>query len=161
MFITQDELRRQLHYDPETGVLTRLVRASNYMPGSVAGTTKNRDGYPVVRVLGRRYQVHRLAWLYMTGEWPSQEIDHINTVRSDNRWANLRDVSRLVNANNKSPGASAKSRRVYWDGRKGGRWYGSFKYMGKIYYAGSSRDRDEALKMVEEKRSLIMKAAQA
>lgn len=156
MPINQDDLKRSLHYDPKTGDFTRLVRASNMPAGSIAGSIQTRDGYVIIRVLGHRHTAHRLAWLYMTGTWPSGEIDHINRVRADNRWENLRDVSHMENVHNCSPEKSAKSQNVYWDGRKGGRWYGSFCFKKKSYYAGCSRDRETALRLVEKMKSEVM-----
>lgn len=155
MSLTQDQLQQQLHYNPDTGVFTRLVRASNMLPGTVAGTVHARDGYVVIRVLGAKYAAHRLAWLYMTGKWPSQEIDHINRDRADNRISNLRDVTHMVNMSNLSQRIDPRQ-GVYWDGRKGGRWYGMFKHQCKTYYAGSSRSRHEAIRLVELKKKEII-----
>lgn len=70
--------------------------------GKVAGNT-NHAGYVRIGLGGAKsnsYMAHRLAWLYMTGEWPVADIDHINGKRSDNRWVNLRSVSRSVNLQN-------------------------------------------------------------
>lgn len=152
MPIDHEDLKRALSYDPETGVFTRLVRASNRPAGSPAGYKQQRDGYILVRVLGQTFSAHRLAWFYMTGAWPDQEIDHINRMRADNRWENLRDVTRAVNMENR---VECKS-NVYWDSRKGGRWYGLFRHEGKAYYAGSSRDKAEALRLVTEKRTAVL-----
>lgn len=58
------------------------------------------DGYKRCSILKKYFQLHRLIWLYMTGEWPKGEIDHINGDRSDNRWCNLRDVSHKENSIN-------------------------------------------------------------
>ncbi len=81
--VTQAELKALLHYDPASGVFTWVAGQRS---GCVAGAMWK--GYISVRIAGRNYQVHRLAWLYMTGEWPADEIDHKNTVRDDNRWTN-------------------------------------------------------------------------
>jgi hypothetical protein len=97
--LTQQRLRELLHYDPLTGLFTRLVAASNAPAGSAAGSLAN-IGYLRISVDGARYLAHRLAWLYVHGEWPQQEIDHINGDKIDNRIANLRDASRGVNCQN-------------------------------------------------------------
>ncbi len=98
-----EELRLALSYDAETGILTRRVFVGGRyggLPGSVAGT-KNEQGYVIVSHRCQRYRAHRIAWALVTGEWPSCEIDHINGIRDDNRWANLRDVASAINAQNK------------------------------------------------------------
>ena len=90
---TCEQIKNALHYDPETGLFTWLISPSQRAPkGSVAGTL-NDAGYLLIGFEGKRYRAHRLAWLYMTGEWPSSEIDHRNTNRRDNRWENLREAS--------------------------------------------------------------------
>lgn len=88
-------------YDPETGLLVRLVRTSNCVHvGEVAGCLNN--GYFRVSVNGKRYLLHRLAWFIHYGAWPKDQLDHINRNRTDNRIANLREVDYLENNKNKS-----------------------------------------------------------
>lgn len=99
--ITVQELKTLLHYNPDTGVFTWLVNRPNGIKrGDVANGTITVDGYSKIRLMGRRYLAHRLAWLYVTGDWPKNQIDHINTVPLDNRITNLRDVSGAVNKQN-------------------------------------------------------------
>jgi hypothetical protein len=89
-----------LRYDPDTGSFTWLAcAAAQVKPGAKAGRL-NSQGYTEISISSRKYQAHRLAWLYMTGAWPEHTIDHINGVRSDNRIQNLRDVTRAVNLQN-------------------------------------------------------------
>ena len=98
--LTQAELKRLLHYDPETGVFTWRVRASDKVRiGQIAGCTHGK-GYRLIRVLGRLYLAHRLVWLYMRGETPPKGVDHINGVRDDNRMANLRRATHAENNQN-------------------------------------------------------------
>lgn len=99
--IDATELRRLMKYDPDTGVMTRLFRASNWPAGSIAGAKETR-GYLTTRIQGHTYKIHRLAWLYMTGEWPTGDIDHVNGDGMDNRWINLREASRSQNCCNAS-----------------------------------------------------------
>lgn len=87
-------LRELLHYNPITGVFTRLlVFGGGRQIGDVAGFV-NKCGYRVIGVEGKKYSAHHLAWLYMTGEWPTAEhMDHKNLNKSDNRWENLREAT--------------------------------------------------------------------
>lgn len=98
--LTAQKLRELLHYDPLTGKFTRLVRTSNRINiGDEAGSF-NAKGYRQIYLGGLNYRANRLAWLYMTGEWPVNVVDHINGNRSDDRWSNLRDVPSFVNQQN-------------------------------------------------------------
>jgi hypothetical protein len=93
-------LREVLAYCEETGVFTWKVSNSNRAKvGGVAGCI-HVSGYRVINVDGCAYKAHRLAWLYVHGEWPVADIDHINGVRDENRIANLRSVTRSVNQQN-------------------------------------------------------------
>jgi len=100
------ELRRILRYDPDTGAFYRLVPSGNgrYKPGSRADhvASSNYGKYPVYRVYakGKAYEAHRLAWFYMTGEWPKYLIDHIDNEGTNNAWRNLREATRITNAHN-------------------------------------------------------------
>jgi hypothetical protein len=98
--ITQDELKKLLNYDTNTGIFTWKVKPSNNVKiGSVAGTSHN-CGYKIIRINKKQYLSHRLAWLYTYGEMPSNLIDHINGDRSDNKLENLRDCNIKQNAHN-------------------------------------------------------------
>lgn len=92
-----------LTYDPTTGIfkwLTPPRKARRVKPGDLAGTV-NRYGYVVITVGGVKHRAHRLAWLFVTGSWPTEQIDHINGVRADNRFVNLRDVGHEINVHNR------------------------------------------------------------
>lgn len=98
--LTQEELKSQLHYEPDTGIFTWLVSNSNRIKiGDVAGC-KTARGYITIRVFNKSYTAHRLAWLYITGEWPKDQIDHVNRVKHDNRICNIRDVTGAENCMN-------------------------------------------------------------
>lgn len=101
--LTAEEVRYFFDYDKETGNLIRINTSKNHPHrlNKVAGC-KYSEGYIVVSVPGgRRFSAHRLIWLWVYGEWPKHEIDHINGNRSDNRIENLRDVTRSVNGENR------------------------------------------------------------
>lgn len=99
--MTAELLRSLLAYDAATGVFTWRRQLSGVAPvGSVAGTIyKNCRRY--ITVARKRYFASQLAWLYVHGEWPSVQIDHKNTKRSDDRIDNLRLATNQQNAANK------------------------------------------------------------
>lgn len=94
-----DELKRRLHYDPENGVFIWVEpRCVRIKPGDRAGS-RTDQGYRRIEIFNRQIKEHRLAWFYMTGEW-AEIIDHINGVRDDNRWVNLRAATDSGNRHN-------------------------------------------------------------
>lgn len=102
MTITQEELKKSLRYDPETGVFRWAVNRGRLLSGNVAGyvSISNMKQYIKIRINYKNYYGHRLAWLYMTGEWPENEIDHIDGNGTKNEWVNLRSVNRADNMKN-------------------------------------------------------------
>ena len=114
--ITQSEVKGIFNYDPETGDFTwRVDRGTRAKAGDKAGC--NHNGYIRVGLDGRNYLVHRLIWLYMTGAFPDGEIDHINRVKDDNRFGNLRVVSSKGNSKNLSLSKANTTgiSGVFWD----------------------------------------------
>lgn len=100
--ITQSELKSQLHYEPKTGIFTRLIANCNRIKvGDVAGDLHSTSGYCRITLNSSRYLSHRLAWLYIYGVMPKNEIDHINGVVDDNRIVNLRSATRSQNLFNR------------------------------------------------------------
>jgi len=94
---TQERLKQLLDYDPETGLFSRL----SGWRGKKVGTI-DAKGYVRICVDYSIFRAHRLAWIYMTGEIPDDQIDHVNGDRSDNRWANLRSATQSQNQFNRS-----------------------------------------------------------
>jgi len=99
--LTPERARELFRYDPLTGEFSRRISVGRFSAGSRAGY--NSDGYRRVGIDGRPYRVHRVIWLMMTGRWPNDVIDHINGNRSDNRFCNLRELSRSENARIRHP----------------------------------------------------------
>lgn len=98
--INQSYLKECLHYDPDTGIFTRTISAGASKAGDPAGSD-NGLGYIRLRVgKNRKIMAHVAAWLYMTGDLPNDEIDHINGNSKDNRWKNLRLTSSSINSRN-------------------------------------------------------------
>jgi hypothetical protein len=92
-------LLEALHFDPQTGVFVwRVSTGQRVKAGEEAGCIDN--GYRVIKLDGRMYRAHRLAWFYCHGEWPAQQIDHRNGRRDDNRLSNLRVVDNSTNMEN-------------------------------------------------------------
>ena len=112
---TYARLREVLHYDTETGVFTWLKSGSGRRPDLTAGR-QHSEGYIHIGIDGRRYYAHRLAWLYMTGAFPKEQIDHKNADRSDNRWSNLREATQFQN------NANARRSKRNKSGFKGVSW---------------------------------------
>lgn len=100
--LSQERVQELLIYNPATGSLAwKLSPGNRIKPGQKAGCVKS-NGYRVVAIDKRIYYSSKLIWLYMTGEWPSMTIDHIDRNRSNEKWNNLRHISRAHNATNKS-----------------------------------------------------------
>jgi hypothetical protein len=134
--LTATRLRELLHYDPETGVFTWAVSAGTACAGAVAGSLNNR-GYRAIMIGRRYYAAHRVIWLWMTGEWPKHEIDHINMDKGDNRWANLREATHSQNNANSSTYANNSSgfKGVHWFKRHR-KWQAGIRINGKKTHLG-------------------------
>ena len=90
MIFTLNYLRSILTYDPETGIFTNRVQRG--LRGDIGKPTGSydKDGYVILQINGKKYKAHRVAWLWMTGEWPEHEIDHKDGQPWNNVWLNLR-----------------------------------------------------------------------
>lgn len=97
--LTQEILKQNLYYDKDTGLFSRIKSARLSNNGSVGSVQTH--GYRAISVNGKLYRAHRLAWLYVYGEFPKNQIDHINGNRDDNRIENLREASVTQNSYNK------------------------------------------------------------
>lgn len=126
-----EELRRDYSYDPETGIFRRIEtgRRVGYY---------NEKGYVGVGVGGKNYKAHRLAWLYMTGEPPPLYIDHINGVRDDNRWCNLRSATMSQNCFNSRKRQNKNYKSKYKGvSRYYRKWMASIRVNGKTLRLGT------------------------
>jgi len=99
--LTQQHLKQLVEYDKDTGIFTRLTPYGDNEIGDIIGFINNR-GYMIISLRGKAYLAHRLAWLYITGDDPKEVIDHINQIKSDNRFSNLRDITFSRNLRNSS-----------------------------------------------------------
>lgn len=142
--LNAERLRELLRYDPETGVFTWLVRTSTCIKvGDVAGTTDTL-GYILIRVDGVRYKAHRLAFLWMTGEWPKDMIDHINGAKGDNRFANLRPATPAENRQNQRRAKSNSQTGLLGVCRHGKRFRATIRIDGRYIHLGTFDTPDQA-----------------
>lgn len=143
--ITQEYLKSILHYDPETGVFTRLSdKTGRFGVGSRVGSISDH-GYLKTSISGKEYYLHRLAFLFMLGEIPKHEIDHINMSRDDNRWYNLRQATRSENGMNKKAQSNNKSgvKGIFFDRRRN-RWVAKIGKNGSKKEIGAFVTKEEA-----------------
>lgn len=136
--ITQKELKRILTYNTRTGEFVWKVAKGRAVAGRNAGFITKDTGYHIIKINKRRYPAHRLAWLYVTGEFPVGEIDHINRDRKCNVWDNLRDVSRSDNQKNAKLRADNTSgvAGVSWSPVEG-RWKAYISNRGHLIHLGT------------------------
>lgn len=99
--LTQERVKELFDYDPEVGDLIRKVRTSSRRnKGEVAGY-HHPNGYIYIKIDSGKYLIHRVIFIHVTGSLPVNEVDHINGKKDDNRWCNLRDVTKAENLKNK------------------------------------------------------------
>lgn len=147
--LTQSRLKELLHYDPDTGVFTRAKAVRGHKKGAVAGCDNGR-GYIRIKVDGRYFLAHRLAWLYETASFPEGEIDHINRNGLDNRIKNLRTVTRSENLLNKGLDHRNTSgvKNVSWDQHRE-KWVAQVRRNKKQFNLGRFATKDEAVAAVK------------
>ena len=142
--LTKDELQKVVTYDKETGAFTWNTQAGCRNAGDKCGGV-DPNGYSRFTINKKLYTAHRLAWLYVYGEMPSGDIDHINGIKSDNRIANLRVVSKSGNAQNR---AARKDNVIGFAGvtfRKSyNKWVARIEAAGRRMQIGSFSTPEEA-----------------
>lgn len=146
--LTPREASQWFRYEPETGRLywNKSPKYSTIKPGDEAGSSHNK-GYRSVCVGGRREMAHRVAFLLYYGEWPREEIDHINGIRSDNRLENLREATKSENLRNMRRKITNKSgfKGVYKVEYKGNvKWRAAIRVSGKTVSLGRFNTPEEA-----------------
>lgn len=144
--LTPDRLKELLSYDAESGVFTWISSRGNYVKaGRIAGSINPTHGYLGISVDGRVYRAHRLAWLYVHGRWPVDQIDHIDGDKLNNRIANLREATATQQQHNRGLSKRNKSgfKGVYWkrDVRK---WHAQIRIAGRIKHLGDFTDLEDA-----------------
>jgi hypothetical protein len=94
-----DALKSLLRYDPETGLIYWIAKGGGMIKKKAAGTLLS-SGYIGIFIGSKRWQAHRIAWALHHGDWPKEQIDHINGIRTDNRACNLREATNSQNGKN-------------------------------------------------------------
>lgn len=143
--LTQEEVKHFLSYDPITGEFKRLYRGNmKFNNPSPAGTINN--GYLRIKVKDVKYAAHRLAWLYMTGNWPKDCIDHIDGNPSNNVFSNLRECSRIENQRNcKKPKNNTSGVKGVFAFNGGEKWQAGIGVNGKLKHLGLFDNKEDAI----------------
>lgn len=154
MAISHDRLLELLIYEPATGLFRRKIAQGRFDAGSVSGSISAKIGYWEVSVDGQRYYGHRLAWFYMTREWPVATVDHKNLVRSDNKWENLRAASKAQQIMNTPITKRNKSgvKGIFFD-QQTQKWGAEIRVNGIRVWLGRFDSLDVAEAIILEKRS--------
>jgi hypothetical protein len=133
-----------LDYNPSTGKLTWKVNKGGIKAGSYAGSIKD-TGYIRVVINNTAYKAHRLIWFMVTGNWPKEEIDHINGNPSDNKWINLREITNSENLKNQKKQSNNRSgfNGVYWNNQRK-KWQAQIQINKKNIYLGLFNSFEQA-----------------
>jgi len=151
--LTQERLKELLDYDPETGLFTwKKVTSNRTKVGDVCRCI-SKNKYVVIRIDGDLYYGHRLAWLYTTGSFPEDMIDHFDGDRQNNRFANLRCADAKTNIENRRTSSAMSGMLGVYPSKK--RWTTKIAAGGKKTYLGLFKTKEEAHNAyIEAKRKL-------
>jgi hypothetical protein len=142
--LTQERLKELLDYDQETGIFVWKEPITNISVGVVAGTL-NDQGYLIIGLDNERYRAHRLAWFYVYGKWPDNQIDHRDHNRSNNRIKNLRDFTHSENNQNQICAQDKnKSTKLLGAYPNGSGFMARIQVNGKDKYLGTFRSPEAA-----------------
>ena len=151
-----DELHQRLRYDPDTGLVYRREMPPTTGPrpslDEPVGSTCAK-GYKVFEIRGRQYKLHRIAWALHTGVWPELPLDHLNGDRSDNRWANLREVTY---AQNRQHCKQVQEGKCYYKRAQNGRYEASFRRANRRVAVGTFATEHEAEIAVQVAKALYL-----
>lgn len=150
----QERLKEVYNYDPESGLFTFKIKRGPMEVGSLAGTV-NKGGYIQMSFDGKLYVAHRLAWLYMTGSWPDGWVDHRDTIRTNNRFDNLRVVTPTVSNRNRNMNKrnTSGTTGISWN-KKQSKWQAHICVDSKMINLGSFEYKEDAIfaRMTAEKK---------
>ena len=163
---SQEYLKECFDYNPETGILmwkqrpqhhystdTNFIGSNKRFLNKVAGTLNKNMGYLSVKVQDSNFRVHRIIWKLVTGNEPLYEIDHINNIRDDNRFINLREATSSENGRNRLMRSDNTSgvKGVCWD-KESGKWLAQIWYDNKNMKVGRHRTIEQAEEAIRLKR---------
>lgn len=137
MPIDQKTLKKHLSYNAVSGVFTHKLTKKKTHAGDVAGSLRS-DGYICIGITGKKLLAHRLAWLYVYGEWPEHQIDHDDGNRANNRIKNLFDrtcAQNLQGFHRPRSNNTSGHRGVSWSAKAEG-WTAAFMRDGKKVFCG-------------------------
>ena len=134
--ITQELIVGLANYNADTGVLSWKKTRGGRFAGVSVGCV-NKDGYLQTAINKKSVMVHRLIWLYVHGDMPKCQIDHINGIKTDNRLENLREADPVQNGQNRQRGQKNNKSGLLGVSRLGKKWRASISVSGKQVYLGS------------------------
>lgn len=142
--ISLQYVRALLEYDHISGNLYWLMTRGRAIKGNIAGRV-SRDGYIQIGIDGKRYPAHRLGWLIYHGAWPKDQLDHINTIKTDNRISNLREATNQQNQYNRGLQSNNKSglKGVSWN-KAQKKWLARIRADKKLFHLGSFNKKEDA-----------------
>lgn len=151
------KMQKLFSYDPLTGIVS--YRSTGKVPGYVKKANGGLE-YLVTYVRSKQVYVHRIAWVIMTGSWPSNNIDHINGRGLDNRWLNLRDVPQTINMHNVAGLMKTNTsgiRGVYFRKDKQA-WESAIRWQGKRRFLGLFATKEAAGRAYQDTRQALLGA---
>jgi hypothetical protein len=147
-------LKTLLRYDPETGLIYWIAKGKGKIKKKPAGTLL-QTGYIGICIGLKRFQAHRIAWALHYGFWPKDQIDHINGIKTDNRFCNLREATNSQNGKNLglSKANSSGNKGVCFE-KYTNRWRATIRVNGKTISLGRFHNIEQAVlqrKIAEQK----------
>ena len=144
--LSQERVKELLRYNPMTGDFIWLVSRGKAKKGYIAGHVSAKDGYRRINVDQSMCKSSRLAWFYMLGYWPEHDVDHIDRDRANDKWSNLRHVSRICNMRNKdiSPDNKTGVVGIFRDNNRK-KWMSYINVNGKRLHLGRFVDFKKAV----------------
>lgn len=131
----KDLLKELLCYDEGTGIFAWSEKQHKGVRGKVAGTL-DKEGYVILSVKGKKYKAHRVAWFFVYGDFPDQEIDHIDGQKTNNKISNLRQATRQQNQSNIYRPQSINKLGIRGVCKHRGKFMANIKINGKNFYLG-------------------------